>query len=62
VLFRDGGGILGASVYLVPFGGVQFVEDCLAGRAEILCHHHEGSGAADHVVAVIGIKATCGLV
>src|SRR5215813_5072738 len=38
--------------------GAQFVVDCLAERAEILRHHHEGSGAADHVVAVIGIKAT----
>src|SRR5262245_51746129 len=38
--------------------GAQFVEDCLAERAEILRHHQEGSGAADHVVAVIGIKAT----
>src|SRR5262252_9215322 len=37
---------------------VQFVEDYLAERAEILRYHHEGSGAADHVVAVIGIKAT----
>src|SRR5215813_12768275 len=38
--------------------GAQFVVDCLAERAEILRHHHEGSGAANHVVAVIGIKAT----
>jgi hypothetical protein len=39
--------------------GTQFVDDCLAERAEILRHHHEGSrAAADHVVALIGIKAT----
>jgi hypothetical protein len=38
--------------------GAQFVEDCLAERAEILRHHHKGSRATDHVVAVIGIKAT----
>ena len=37
--------------------GAQFVEDCLAERAEIFRHHHEGSGATDHVVAVVGVEA-----
>ena len=61
LLFRHGASILGASVYLGSLRGglgVQFAEDCLPERVEILCHRHEGSGAADHVVAVIGIKAT----
>ncbi len=61
LLSRDGACILGTSVYLGSLRGdlgVQFAEDCLPERVEILCHRHEGSGAADHVVAVIGIKAT----